>query len=227
MFAIFFHESMNPFHQTVTSFPTVIYTILLILCALYWIVAVLGLVDLDVLDFDLDGDIDSADSATAQEGIAGLLHRLGLNGVPLTIILTFIAIIGWLLCYYATYFGAKFLPDVSLIRLAIGLITFLVVSYITILITVQLIKPLRAMFKRLNYDETKHILGQVVVVRSSIVDRDHGEAELNDGAAGLLLNIRATGEDKFNKGDEVVVVEYIEDKNLYRVVAKAEFGTDA
>lgn len=225
MFAVFFHESMNPFHQTVTSFPTVIYTVLLIVCALYWVVAVLGLVDLDVLDFDLDGDVDAADSASAQDGIAGLLHRLGLNGVPLTIILTFISIIGWLLCYYATFFSAKLLPDVSLIKFVIGLGTFIVATYITILITAQVIKPLRSMFRKLDYDETKHVLGQVVVVRSGIVNRERGEAELNDGGAGLLLNIRATGEDEFKKGDEVVVVEHVEEQNLYRVVAKSEFGS--
>lgn len=227
MFAVFFHESMNPFHQTVTSFPTVIYTVLLIICALYWIVAVLGLVELDVLDFDLDGDIDAADSTSAQEGIAGLLHKLGLNGVPLTIIMTIITIIGWLLCYYATFFGAKLLPDLGLIQLGAGLITFIVATYTTILITAQLIKPLRSMFHKLDYDETKHILGQTVIVRSSVVTRERGEAELNDGGAGLLLNIRATGDDKFAKGDEVVVVEHNEEKNLYRVVAKSEFGTDA
>ena len=225
MFAVFLHESMNPFHQTVTSFPTVIYTVLLIICVIYWVVAVLGLVDLDVLDVDLDGDIDAADSASVQEGIAGLLHKLGLNGVPLTIILTIVSMIGWLLCYYVTYFGAKFLPDLSLIRFVVGLVTLIVVTYITILITAQVIKPLRNMFHKLDYDETKHILGQVVVVRSSIVDQAHGEAELNDGGAGILLNIRATGNDSFKKGDEVVVVEYIETKNLYRVVAKSEFGT--
>lgn len=225
MFAVFLHESMNPFHQTVTSFPTVIYTVLLIVCSLYWLVAVLGLVDIDIMDVDMDGDIDAADSTAAQGGIAGLLHRLGLNGVPLTIILTFIACIGWLLCYYATYFTAHLIPDFALIKITVGLVTFIVATYVTILITAQLIKPLRKMFLKLDYDETKHILGQTVVVRSSIVNKDRGEGELNDGGAGLLLNIRSTGEQEFVKGDEVVVIEQLHEQNLYRVVAKSEFGT--
>ena len=225
MFAIFLHESMTPFHQTVTSFPTVIYTVLLIVCALYWIVAVAGIVDIEILDMDLDGDIDAADSDSIQEGIAGLLHRLGLAGVPLTIIVTLISIIGWLLCYYSTFFGATLVPNFWPIKLVVGLIVFFVATYIAILVTAQLIKPLRAMFKKLDYDETKYILGQVVIVRSGLVDKKRGEAELNDGGAGLILNIRATGGDTFSKGDEVVVVEYIEETNLYRVVSKAEFGT--
>lgn len=225
MFAIFLHESMTPFHQTVTSFPTVVYTVLLIVCALYWVVAVAGIVDLEILDIDMDGDIDAADSDSVQEGIAGLLHRLGLAGVPLTIVITLISIVGWLLCYYSTYFGAKFIPNLLPIKLVVGLVVFLAATYIAILVTAQLIKPLRAMFKKLDYDESKHILGQVVIVRSGLVDKNRGEAELNDGGAGLILNIRATGDDTFSKGDEVVVVEYIEETNLYRVVSKAEFGT--
>ena len=216
---------MTPFHQTVTSFPTVVYTVLLIVCALYWVVAVAGIVDLEILDIDMDGDIDAADSDSVQEGIAGLLHRLGLAGVPLTIVITLISIVGWLLCYYSTYFGAKFIPNLLPIKLVVGLVVFLAATYIAILVTAQLIKPLRAMFKKLDYDESKHILGQVVIVRSGLVDKNRGEAELNDGGAGLILNIRATGDDTFSKGDEVVVVEYIEETNLYRVVSKAEFGT--
>ena len=207
MFAIFLHESMTPFHQTVTSFPTVVYTVLLIVCALYWVVAVAGIVDLEILDIDMDGDIDAADSDSVQEGIAGLLHRLGLAGVPLTIVITLTSIVGWLLCYYSTYFGAKFIPNLLPIKLVVGLVVFLAATYIAILVTAQLIKPLRAMFKKLDYDESKHILGQVVIVRSGLVDKNRGEAELNDGGAGLILNIRATGDDTFSKGDEVVVVE--------------------
>ena len=224
MFAIFFHESMNPFHQTVTSFPTVIYTLLLIICALYWIIAVLGLVDLEVLDLDMDGDIDASDSIEAQNGIAGILFKLGLNGVPLTIVLTVIAIIGWILCYYAIYFGGALIPDFWPIELAYELVIFVAATFITIMLTAQVIKPIRSLFKRLEADETKHILGQVVVVRSGVANKDRGEALMNDGGAGLLLQIRATGGDEFVKGDEVVVIEQNKEKNLFRVIAKSEFS---
>jgi len=223
MFAIFLHESMTPFHQNVTSFPTAIYTVLLVICALYWAVAVLGFVDLEILDIDMDGDIDAADSLEAQNAIAGILFKFGLNGVPLTIVLTIIAIVGWLLCYYAIFFGGKLIPGFWPLELLVELAIFISATFVTILITAQLIKPIRALFKRLDVDETKHILGQVVVVRSAIVNKDRGEALMEDGGAGLLLNIRATGNDEFVKGDEVVVIEENKEKSLFRVIAKADF----
>ena len=223
MFAIFLHESMNPFHQNVTSFPTVVYTVLLIICALYWIIAVLGLVDLEVLDLDMDGDIDANDSLAAQDGIAGVLFKLGLNGVPLTIVLTIIAIIGWIICYYAIFFGGSFIPYIWPLELLSELAIFVLATVLTILITAQVIKPIRSLFKRLEADETKHILGQVVVVRSAVVNKDRGEALMEDGGAGLLLNVRATGNEEFVKGDEVVVIEQNKEKSLFRVIAKADF----
>jgi len=223
MFAVFFHESMNPFHQTVTSFPTVIYTLLLVICVLYWAVAVLGLVEIDVLDMDYDGDIDSFDSAEAQTGLAGLLLKFGLGGVPLTITISILSLFGWLLCYYASYFVSKYLSS-TLLNLVASVVIFILATYLSVLVTAQVIKPIRKLFARLNVNETKHILGQIVVVRSSIVDQQRGEAFMNDGGAGLLLNVRTTGDEKFTKGEEVVVIEKLDSSNLYRVIAKSEFS---
>lgn len=222
MFAIFLHESMNTFHQIVTSFPTAIFTVLLIVCMLYWIIAVLGMVDLDVLDLDYDGDIDAADSTAAQDGIAGLLLRFGLGGVPLTIILTFISIFGWLISYYATYFLKPVVPTTLLKILAsIGILAASL--YMAVMLTSIVIRPIRKLFAKLDIDETKHIIGQTATVRSSVVNTERGEAILNDGGAGLLLNVRASDNEEFHKNDEVVIIEQINDNNLFRVVAKSEF----
>lgn len=223
MFAIFLHESMNPFHQIVTSFPTVIFTLLLVLCVLYWAVAVLGLVDLDILDIDFDGDIDAADSIEAQTGLAGLLLKFGLAGVPLTITLTILSLIGWLISYYISYFLRTVVPDGPLLWL-LSIPVLLVVTYVSVMITAQIIKPIRKLFSKLNVDETKHIIGQTVTVRSAVVNSERGEGLMNDGGAGILLNIRAFNDTEFVKGDKVVVIEKLNDANLFRVVSESEFN---
>lgn len=223
MFAIFLHESMNPFHQIVTSFPTVIFTLLLVLCVLYWAVAVLGLVDLDILDIDFDGDIDAADSIEAQTGLAGLLLKFGLAGVPLTITLTILSLIGWLISYYISYFLRTVVPDGPLLWL-LSIPVLLVVTYVSVMLTAQIIKPIRKLFSKLNVDETKHIIGQTVTVRSAVVNSERGEGLMNDGGAGILLNIRAFNDTEFVKGDKVVVIEKLNDANLFRVVSESEFN---
>ena len=222
MFAIFLHESMTPFYQTITSFPTVIYTGLLLLCIFYWAIAVLGMVEVDFLDLDLDGDIDINEGADAQQALAGLLLKLGLHGVPLTIILTILSIIAWIICYYTSFYLAPILT-VGLIKYPVGLVVFVVATYLAALITGQILKPIRALFLKLDVNEKKHILGQTVIVRSAVVTRLKGEAFMSDGGAGLLLNIRATGDEEFKKGDQVVLIEQINEQNVYRVVARSEF----
>ena len=217
---------MDPFHQTVTSFPTVIFTVMLLVCVFYWAVAALGLVDLDIIDFDMDGDIDINDSVEMQAGVSGLLLKLGLNHVPFTIVITIATLIAWVLSYFVSLYGLKIIPDFWVFELLFNLGTFIGVSIAALLVTAQLIKPIRPFFKKLEVDETKHIIGQIVIIRSSVANGVQGEATFNDGGAGLLLNIRTTGNDEFKKGDEVVVIEHNKEKNLYRVIAKSEFKSD-
>ncbi len=224
MFAILLHESMNPFYQTVTSFPTVIYSALLIFCVFYWAIAMLGMVDIDFIDLDLDGDIDVGEGADAQHALAGLLLKLGLYGVPLTIILTILSLVGWFICYYASFYLSTILNSSFIIKYAGGAAIFVIATYISALITGQMIKPIRIFFAKLDVDEIKHVLGQKVIVRSAVVTKEKGEALMNDGGAGILLNIRSTGNDTFKKGDEVVLIEKIDERNIYRVIAESEFS---
>ena len=217
---------MTPFHQTVTSFPTIVFSVLLVVCVLYWAVAALGLVDIDIIDFDMDGDIDLDDSIEFQGGVAGVLLKLGLNGVPFTIVLTIISLVGWVISYYCSLYGLQLLPNLWVVQILAKFIIFAGTTIVAALITAQIIKPIRSFLKKMDVDETKHIVGQVVVIRSAVADKDRGEAILNDGGAGLILNVRTTNDDSFSKGDEVVVIEHHKEKNLYRVIAKSEFNAD-
>ncbi len=225
MFAILLHESLDPFYQNISSFPTVIFTVVLLVCVFYWLIAVLGFVDLDVLDIDgLDAQGIDIDNPTGmQNGLAGLLLKFGLNGVPITIIVTLLAIIGWLLSYYLMHFIAKVVPEWLLLRWLVGIPVFLVSLFVACLLTAQIIKPIRAFFLEADLEEDTLIIGQTAVVRSTKVDGQFGEILLGDGGAGLLLKARTTGDDVFKRGDVVVVYEHLPEINAYRVISKKEF----
>lgn len=224
MFAILLSEKMDPFYQNISSFPTVIYTFFLVLVVFYWLVAVLGLVDIEILDFDLDVEGANPDSGLSNPDVlAGLMLRFGLNGVPVTIILSFIALFGWFLCYFAVHFTFPLLPS-GFLQFIVGIPVLLATFYIAVMLTALVIKPLRTFFKNTNQDTTKYTLGQVAIVRTSRVDSDFGEAVLEDGGAGLILKVRATGDETFKQGDKVVLFEYIEQNNAYRVISEQEFA---
>jgi len=227
MFAILLSEGMNPFYQNISSFPTVVFTFFLLVTVLYWLVAVLGFVEIDVLDFDIPGAEDAIGAGANSElsnpdVLAGLMLRFGLHGVPVTIIISLISLIGWLVSYYTVHFLFGLVPD-GLVRFVVGLPVLAASLYVGIMITAVLIKPLRPLFKKAQQQTVKHVLGQTALVRTSRVDKEFGEATLEDGGAGLILKVRATGDQVFNKGDRVVLLEYIDEENVYRVITEDEF----
>lgn len=225
MFGILFHKSLTTFYETLSSFPTAIWTVLLLFLVFYWIVAVLGLVEIDALDFDLPESIEAnAEMADASSNglLAGIMIRFGLYGVPFAIIFSLLTVIAWLVSYYGNFFANKLFPS-GLLHYAIGLAIFFVSLFFAAWLTGLLIRPIRRWIAKIPKRTATSILGQVATVRTSVVNTTFGEAILEDGGAGLVLKVRAF-DAEFKLGDKVVLLDYLEDDNAYRVVSEAEFN---
>ncbi len=228
MFAFLVSEGMDPFYQNIGSFPTLIFSIFLVVTILYWAGAVLGFVDLDVIDLDLDsldspsGDAGADSTHSTPDVLAGLMLRFGLVGVPVTVSLSILVLFGWLLCYYAVHFLFPLVPGTFLEYVA-GIPIFFASLYFAARITGVLIRPLRPLFQKATQETVKQVLGQTAIVRTSRVDNEFGEATLEYGGAGLILKVRTTGEDRFSKNDKVVIYEKLNDQNIYRVISEEEF----
>ncbi len=227
MFAILLSEGMDPFYKNISSFPTAIFTFALAVVTLYWVVAVLGLVDIDVLDFDMpDAEgtlgVNTDSEFSTPDALAGLMLKLGLHGVPVTIIISFISLFGWLCCYYLVHFILGLLPS-GLLQYLAGVPVFLVSLTVSVMITAIIIKPLRPLFRKAQQHTEKLVLGQTAIVRTSKVNSSFGEAGLDDGGAGLILKVRTSGDEVFNRGDRVVLLEYSKAENTYRVISEKEF----
>ncbi|MCP3667834.1 MAG: DUF1449 domain-containing protein [Gammaproteobacteria bacterium] len=228
MFALLLSEGMDPFYQNIASFPTAIFTFLLGVVTLYWLVAVLGVVDIDVLDFDIpDADgglgVNSDSGVSTPDALAGIMLKIGLHGVPVTIIVSFISLFGWLCCYYLAHFLLGHFPE-GILRYLTGIPIFFGSLFVAVMITAVVIKPLRPLFKKAQQHTEKLVLGQSATVRTSKVDNDFGEATLDDGGAGLILKVRSSGDSVFKKGDKVVLLEYMKENNVYRVISEDEFS---
>lgn len=226
MFAILLSDKMDPFYQNIASFPTAFFTFFLVICLLYWLVAVLGLIDLDVLDFDIpdpDGQlgVNQTDLSTP-DMLAGLMLKLGLYGVPVTIMVSFIALFGWFICYFVVHFLFGYLPE-GVLRYLVGLPVLVVTLYVAAWLTAFAIRPIRPLFKKASQNTLTEVLGQTAIVRTSKVNNRFGEVFLADGGAGLIFKARSTGDEVFNKGDRVVLLEYMEVENVYRVISEKEF----
>ncbi len=230
MFAILLSKSMDPFYQNIASFPTAVFTFILALCVLYWLLAVIGIVDIDVFDIDgleIDGtqaDFGSGSEASTANALAGVMLKFGLHGVPVTIIISFLSLFGWLISYYSVHFLAAMIPQ-GMFRYLFGLLILIGAFWVAVLISAMIIKLLRPLFQKVEQQTIKRVLGQVAVVRTSKVTNSFGEAILNDGGADLILKVRASDDQTFARGDKVVLLEYLQADNVYRVISEQDFNT--
>ena len=215
---------MNEFLRVATSFPTAIYSVLLLVVTAHWLLSALGLLDIDTVDGLLlsdDPGMGHADGAD-HSGIGGILMKFGLHGVPVMIIFTIIAIVGWAFCYFIdlhilTCMGAGPIGIVGGIATALGGLL------LSIPIARVVLAPVRRALRRYEPVTQRPLLGRYAEVRSPEITQTHGTACVDDGGAGLILQVRADVSGRFVRGDRVVLIEYLEEQNAYRVISGGEF----
>jgi hypothetical protein len=216
-------SKVETFLTIATSFPTAIYSVLLIVVVVHWLLAALGILEIDAVDGLLPDQFggDGTDSAEPS-GIAGVLMKFGLHGVPVMVIVTIIAIVGWTFTY--------FLDLHVLNRLSLGVLG--VVADVGALIGGVLLSipvarfalaPLRRHMRRHKPVTQRPLLGHYAEVRSPEITQKHGTAWVEDGGAGLILQVRCNTPGLFVRGDRVVLIEYLEEQNAYRVISGEEF----
>ena len=210
---------MADFLNIVTRFPTVVFTVLLGVILVYWLLAILGAVDIDILDLDVDVDVDADVSNVG--GLTGLLSTLGLSGPPLTVILSVLIVSSWLISYFASAYLLVLVPwDMLHEFIGAGL---LVGSFIvSIPVTAQLIKPLKGLFKVHTAKSKSQFIGATCKITTLEVTDTFGQAEIDDGEAGIIVAVRSNTPNSFTKGDKAVVASYDKNKNTYEVVPEEE-----
>lgn len=203
------------FISKISLYPTFVFTGLVMFVTLYWIVSLLGMADMDAVEVgDAGGDVSDLSSAGF---FTGLMLKFGLYGVPLIIILTLISLIGWVLSYLYTSLLHQYF-DSGILYWAFGTGALLLVLVVSMWLTGIIISPIRKNIAKIPKRNAISNIGKTAIIRTLSVTETHGEAELNDGGAGLILKVRPseTGQ-HFKQGDQVILVEYVTDANIYRV----------
>ncbi|MAZ66915.1 MAG: hypothetical protein CMF25_07375 [Kangiellaceae bacterium] len=212
---------MDAFLVNISSFPTIIYTILVGSLIVYWILLIMGIFDFDFLEVDIDMDADA--DVDEMGKMMGFLATCGLTGVPIMIVATLLIIIGWLVSYYASLYGMFWVPD-GVLRYAAGCGVIVVSFGVSIIVTATLIRPMRPFFRRLNASPSnKSMVGMPCIIRTTEVTDTKGEATCSYNGASMLIKVRAATELPLKRGDNAVIVEYDPSKSLYFVVTEQEF----
>lgn len=210
-------EAFFAFITKISLYPTIVFTGLVMFVTLYWVVSLLGMADMDSVDVGESGS-DAAVSDLSSTGFfTGLMLKFGLYGVPLVIILSLVSLIGWLLSYlYTSFLHQNFDSGVLYYVFGTGALIFVLV--VSMWLTGMIISPIRKNIARIPKRNSANNVGKIAIVRTLSVTDKHGEAELNDGGAGLILKVRSDNSTSLlKKGDRVMLIAYLEETNTYQV----------
>lgn len=194
---------MSEFLTAILAFPTVLFTLPLGVVLLYWLLVLLGALDLDLFDFGGDGGEGAG--GLEGEGDSDFLDVLGLGGVPATFALSLLVFFSWILCLVASQgLGALDieggLAGAGAAALSLGL---------ALPLAGLAVRPLRRLFVTDRAIENRSLVGQVCTVATLRVDERYGQAEIADGGAGLLVQVRSTQPDNgLRRGDQAIIYEY-------------------
>jgi len=180
------------------NFP---FSLVVLLVVIYWAFAIVGVLDLDVLNFDLEGaspdlHVDGGDADLhiesghgAAHHIAGFLH---VGEAPVTVILSLLSAFMWAISMTSNYYFNK--GDSIWLGLAFLIPNFLV----SITATGIAVIPVAAIFRKLNDNENvrKDVIGDIGTVLTSKVDHESGQIEISTGGAPITVNARTVGNEK-------------------------------
>lgn len=207
---------MTDFIANAFSFPTLFYTGLLILTILYWIASTLGLGEMELADgLELEG-VEAAETS-------GWMNRFKLDGIPLTISISFIIFFSWVICYLTVHYSQGKISD-GIVEVFVGFWILVLAPVISAPIVGTLLSPLKPFFKKLKESadgrKADSLIGHIAIIRTNKVTPDFGDAELDDEGANLILKVRAEEPNDFKRGDGVIITKYNEKENTYQIKAR-------
>lgn len=193
--------------QTAFSPVNAVVTVLLIMNVIYWITVILGVMDVDFLDFDIDMELGH-DSI-----LRSVLHFFYIGEVPIMLLLSILILSMWTLCMLGNHcFNARGSFIVALPIHAVSLVSSLVICRI-------LAMPLKKIYDMFNKDcnAPRKVTGRICIVTTTSVSDKMGQAEVKTKGAPIVLNVISDSKHVFHKGDEAVVVAKDKEKGTYTI----------
>ncbi len=212
---------------------TVLFTVLLLVLGLYWILVILGLLHLDLFHLEhpggdlhwganVDASVDadgSVDAGTDLDGVGpslfhSVLHFLYFGEVPTMLLVSIMVLSLWTFSMLGNHYLNPDGSGAMAVAIFIGdfAVSTLVLKFVAL--------PLRTFYLLLNkdYNAPGDVVGRVCRVVTTQVTREKmGQAEVPTNGAPIVLNVLARDAHVFQKGEEAVVVARDNAKGTYRI----------
>lgn len=178
---------------------------------------------LDAAAGKMEGALDAATSQAhaaaehleaADTPVIALMSALRLRRAPVTVVLTVLMLVA----FVASFMGTRHLvPLLPLPFFISGTLVFVLSLFIAWPIAAMVTFPMGPLYKSNPAITHAQLVGKRVLVSTSRVTETFGEAELADGGAGLLLQVRCTTPNDLAKGHEALLVAWHAERDAFDV----------
>ena len=184
-----------------------VFTVMLGLVVVYWIMVILGALDVDFLDIDFDSDVDiDADADVDFDGggpLRALLEFFYVGEVPVMVLFSVLALSLWTISVLSNHYFNPAGSMLMALPLAAGnlFVSCVVVKFFGV--------PLRKFFQSFETDAnaSRPVIGRICTIVTTEVRGDRlGQGEMAGKGAPILINVKAEADQVFKKGDEAVVL---------------------
>lgn len=187
---------MGDFVDAVLSFPAALLTVLLAVVVIYWLLVLVGTLDVEI------GDLDLGDG-------------LGLGGVPVTVTVSVLTVVGW----FVSVVGTVLIADLdTVVRILLGIGVLLVALLAGLFAARAVAAPLRRLYVTGGEASRNDFVGRECVIRTGRVTDDFGQAEVtaSDGSSAII-QVRQTGEHVLSNGGRALIFDYDIDGEFFWV----------
>ena len=202
---------MADFITTCITAPTVLYTTLLGVAAVYWLLVAIGAFDIDV--FHVHIEVDASGDGVHPHGF---LEFLSLGRVPVTVLATFLVTFAWFLCLVGEV-ALRAPLGVVLPGAVYDWLMGLGAFFAAVPLTGFAAKPLRGVFIIHEAQIKRGVVGTPATVTSVTADERFGTAVDDLAGDEIILNVVTRAGVTMTKGETAVVVEYDDARDLYLI----------
>lgn len=194
-------------------------TILLGMVLAYWIMVIVGVLGMDAVDLDLDGDFDvdvdgGIDTDFDGGSLVGDFFRfMHMGDVPVMIVVSFFTISMWMVTIITNHYLN---PDFGWFITGILIVPNLIVS---LLATKIVVMPVATMFKHENDIELDRLemIGRIGRVKTSEITNVFGQIEVTHDGPPVVLNARTIPDERLVQGDAAKIISYNATNDTYLV----------
>lgn len=201
---------MGMFLDTAFGFPTVLFTPLLVVVAVYWLLVSVGATGSDALD--------SVDDSGEAAGLNSLMSRVGLGRVPVTVALSSLICVAWFVSMMGSIMTSLLHTTSTPLLIALGLVVLLIALVAAWAVTSGLVMSVQRFLPSRSSGSRNELVGRTCVIRIGEANEGFGQAEITTaGGAAISIPVRTTGGEVLPVGSTALIFDHSAEQDVFLV----------